>query len=104
MDEFTEEHHEKARAVTERLTMGPSKIWIENFAVDLGISYEELMEAADLKFDTGEATNLGENENYNDHYDKFPEFWEHWSKITGKKTSNAFGNFFETSNFFSCSC
>lgn len=72
-------------------------VWIEDFARRIGQSYEDLMEAAD-RWVSGEHYTYDNSEQYKDHWEEFPEFWDHWSLVTGRdKPSDA-------SSFFTCSC
>lgn len=93
----TEQQLVIANKVASRLSSGESEAWITNFAEnDLGMTYNDLMEAADAWVDDGEYT-YENTESYKDHYDKFQEFWEHYEKITGRAPS-------EKGSFFTCSC
>jgi hypothetical protein len=74
----------------------PSKEWIENFAGGLGLSYEEIMDAAEEYVEHGEYFVQGgrfEGEYVPD------EFWPHYESVTGKKVAEK-----DKGSFFSCSC
>lgn len=76
--------------------------WIDNFAGDLGMSFDELMGAADLWVTTDNGKWGGEytydnSETYKDHWDKFGEFWEHYQTLTDKTPMSK-------DSFFTCSC
>ena len=82
----------------EEIEKTQSEEWIDAFAETLSIETDELMDAAAHYTKTGNYTNLGSNENYSDHYEKFPEFWAHYETVTGKEPKHGNGN------FFSCAC
>ena len=44
-----------------------------------------------------ERTDMGSNDNFQDLYEKFPEFWEHYEAVTGMRPTAAV-------SFFGCSC
>lgn len=76
---------------------GKSRMWIEEFATRIHQSYDDLMIAADKWIQTGDYT-YDNTESYKDHWDQFPEFWEHYEKVVGKQV------LVEKDSFFSCSC
>lgn len=73
-----------------------SKAWITAFAVEIDQTYHRLMKAADDWFYHNEYT-YDNNESYKEHWDKFPEFWDHYKVVTGREPS-------EKESFFTCSC
>jgi hypothetical protein len=74
-----------------------SKKWIENFAADIDQTYNRLMGAAEDWLYSGEYA-YDNTESYKDHWDKFPEFWNHYEVVTGKKVED------KEASFFTCSC
>ncbi len=75
-----------------------SKRWIESFANDIDQTYSRLMTAADSWVDYEEYT-YDNSEQYKSHWEKFPEFWEHYKVVTGKEPKDS-GDI----HFFTCSC
>lgn len=73
-----------------------SKAWIIAFAADLDQTYKRLMDAADQWVNDGDYT-YDNSETYKDHWDKFPEFWDHYKVVTGREPN-------EKESFFTCSC
>lgn len=79
-----------------------SKAWIASFAEQLDQTYNRLMAAADMWVETDDGKYGGEytydnSETYKDHWDKFPEFWEHYKVVRGKEPVTK-------ESFFTCSC
>ena len=77
-----------------------SKKWLENFANDIGLTYSELMNAADYAAerdddDWSSYVTIG----VDTPYDKIGELWEHYAKVRGVKLPKGFAR-----NFFSCAC
>ena len=83
-----------------------AKEWITSFADDLknseeyieseGMTYEEIMKAADNYLQTGECGFLGNSYVY---VADWTTFWKKFEILTGKKPKDGEGG-----NFFSCSC
>ena len=73
-----------------------SQAWIRDFAESIDQTYNRLMEAADLWVSQGDYT-YDNSESYKDHYDKFPEFWEHYENVRGVQVA-------DKDRFFTCSC
>lgn len=73
-----------------------SKAWIVAFAAEIDQTYHRLMRAADDWFYHNEYT-YDNTEAYKDHWDKFPEFWDHYKIVTGREPQ-------EKDSFFTCSC
>lgn len=73
-----------------------SKAWIVTFAAEIDQTYHRLMRAADDWFYHNEYT-YDNTEAYKDHWDKFPEFWDHYKIVTGREPT-------EKDSFFTCSC
>lgn len=70
--------------------------WIETYAEDFGLEYQDLMTAADNYLSHGEYLIEGgrfEGERISD------DFWIHYQNVTGKAIDPD-----STGNFFSCSC
>ncbi len=76
-----------------------STLWIGQFAMDIGISYYALMDAAEDFVESGTYT-YENTETYKEHWEKFPEFWDHYEIVTGKKLDPDE----DRGNFFTCSC
>lgn len=76
---------------------GSSRKWIAEFADSIHQSYDDVMKAADLYVRTGEYTNVGSNQAYENRWNDFPEFWEYYEKVTGKIAT-------DKDSFFSCAC
>lgn len=76
-----------------------STLWIEQFAMDLDLSYYRLMDAAEDWLDNENYT-TDNRETYKEYYDKFPEFWEHYKVITGRAPEKED----DRHSFFTCSC
>jgi hypothetical protein len=67
-----------------------SKLWIENYATTLGVTFEELLEGAELHhLDPGGCQLSGQSIS--------DEFWDHYEKVVGHPVSES-----ERSDFFSC--
>lgn len=93
--DFPQAHHtEIALQVASKLN--GDRDWVERFAADLDMTYNALMKAAVRWITTGDY-HYDNTESYKNHYDKFPEFWERYEKITGEQVS-------DKSSFFTCSC
>lgn len=58
--------------------------WITNFASNLRISYDQLMEVAH-KYVYGDGHTMDNSERYKDYYEEFQIFWEHFEIVTGIK-------------------
>lgn len=71
-----------------------SEDWIRGYAVELGISFEDLMEGADAHLRHGDY--LVKGGTLEGEYTK-DEFWDHYEVLTGTTVK-------ERGNFFSCSC
>lgn len=71
-----------------------SKEWISNYAAGLGVSYDDLMNAAESYIEHGDYWNEGDRFDgvYLDNV-----FWDHFQAVTGKFVD-------DKSSFFSCSC
>lgn len=105
--DWLEEHGEDAEAEKQRKwpqTREESKVWLRNFAEEVGVAYRILMEAADnwleavidgdrwgayhtLPYDTPDCV-----------YRDRKEFWKHYEIVTGKKVEDY------EATFFSCAC
>jgi hypothetical protein len=72
-----------------------SKAWIEEYAQGYGFTYEEFMDAADDLEDTGDGSVCGGDRMEGE--STSPEFWQHWSVITGRVPQRA-------GSFFRCAC
>lgn len=75
-----------------------SKKWIEDFAASIDQTYNRLMSAADEWVSHGEYT-YDNSESYKGHWEKFPEFWNHYEVVTGKTVKED-----DRGSFFTCSC
>jgi len=76
-------------------TLDGSKLYIENLAENLDMSYEDLMDAAEDFIDYGNYCNVGINEDAS-----LPdEFWAHYELISGRIVPAD-----KRYSFFSCSC
>lgn len=74
-----------------------AKIWLEDFAEEIGISYKELMQGAENHIDHGGYVTL----NYDTPdvvYKKASEFWKHYEIMSGQSPSDA------EDMFFTCAC
>jgi hypothetical protein len=71
--------------------------WIEEFAARIDQTVSRVMTAAEDWLDGGEYT-YDNTEAYKDSWDEFPEFWKHYSVVTGKPTGE------KDECFFTCSC
>ena len=79
-----------------------SRRWIENFADRVGLTYDELMRAADDWIRSQENGSWGEYLNRGPLLDGEyvpDEFWPHYQKVTGKQIAHEYRG-----NFFTCSC
>ena len=91
-------HHWEHPLLEENSTESSSenKKWIQNWAYNNQIGYEELMEAAEDFLHSGEYWCQGER--FEGIY--LPEqFWDHYEKVTGTKVPKK-----DKHSFFSCSC
>jgi hypothetical protein len=85
-----------AEAVYQQLVNGPAKQLLQNFAADIDISYEELMDAA---------SDYHHHGNYLSDGGKFEGvsipigFWDAYQAVTGETVPKE-----DQDNFFSCSC
>lgn len=75
-----------------------SKKWIEAFAARLDQTPNRLMSAATEWLEYSDYT-YENTETYKDHWGEFPEFWKHFSIVTGKDVDGRDGDY-----FFTCSC
>lgn len=73
------------------------RAWIEDFAERIGQTYDDLMAAAD-RWERYNDYTYDNAEGYKDHWDEFPEFWTHWSAVTGRDKPE------DATSFFTCSC
>lgn len=71
--------------------------WIAEFADRINQGVKQLMDGAAMWDESEEYTFSGSNETYSSYHDQFPEFWEHYKVVTGRKAKNP-------TLFFSCSC
>src|SRR5690606_8459210 len=88
--------HPAFKVEVESLTVPLSKAWLEHFAGEAGVSYDELMEGADHYLRYGEYMIQGGR------WEGFStplEFWNHYQMVAGRVIEEA-----ERGNFFSCSC
>jgi hypothetical protein len=58
--------------------------WIQKFAERIDQTYNRLMQAAD-RYVEDEDWTYDNSETYKDHWQDFPEFWDHWSIATGRE-------------------
>ena len=75
-----------------------SERWIEDFAKDIDQTVSRLMSAAEEWLEYGEYT-YDNGESYKEHWDRFPEFWQHYEVVTGKAPAAS-----DRHSFFTCSC
>lgn len=75
-----------------------SRAWIANFASLLDQTPNRLMGAAEDWLNNDDYT-CDNSETYKDHWDKFPEFWDHYEVVTGKRVERS-----KRKSFFTCSC
>lgn len=73
-----------------------SEAWLRTFAVDAGISYEDLLEGAAAYVSDGEYLCQGERW---EGFSTPAEFWDHYEAVTGTKVSGR-----DRGSFFTCSC
>jgi hypothetical protein len=73
-----------------------SQRWIEDYALRLGLDYQQLMDGADDWVRRGEY--LCEGGLLEGSYTS-DEFWDHYQIVTGKHVNES-----EKTNFFTCSC
>lgn len=73
-----------------------SKAWISAFAAELDQTYNRLMAAADQWVYDNDYT-YDNSEVYKNHWEKFHEFWIHYTVVTGREPN-------EKESFFTCSC
>ena len=71
--------------------------WITAFAASIEQTYNRLMIAADMWATCGEYT-YDNAEMYKTKWREFPDFWLHWSIVTGRPVPD------EPESFFTCSC
>lgn len=91
-----EEINRKAEEVSDVMDKGyTSNQALENFANEIGVTYQELMEHAKEYLETGETWNEGPKF---DGVDTPDDFWENYSKVTRTEANP------EWKGFFSCSC
>lgn len=76
-----------------------SRKWLEQFATDIGLSYEELMTAAADSVKSEDEWGTYVTIHVDTPYDKLEEFWKHYAKVAYIKLPEKYGK-----NFFSCSC
>lgn len=85
-----------AAAVANKLNPSPAEQALRDFADEIGVNYEELIEHARLHQQTGEYWNEG---------GKFEgirtpaDFWRNYQQVTGEKLNNP-----GAGSFFSCAC
>ena len=72
-----------------------SEKWLIEFAENMGLAYDELMEAAKNNVDYGGYISDGGKW---EGFSTPPEFWRHYEIITGQPVED------HNANFFSCSC
>lgn len=89
-----EENNVSEKEPEDKVTI--SKKWIAAFADRIRQHPDSLMAAADNWVDNQDYT-YDNSESYKDHWDEFPEFWNHYEIVTGRKPS-------EAGSFFTCSC
>ncbi len=75
-----------------------SEQWLENFASEVELSYEELLEAADSYIRTGDYHVCQGFDTPNIVYQESTNFWKHYQTVTGKVLPEDMGM------FFTCSC
>lgn len=73
-----------------------SRAWLEKFASEAGLSYQEIIDAANDYLKSGEY--LSEGGRWEGFYTP-DEFWAHFEAVTGKRVSED-----DRGSFFSCSC
>lgn len=73
-----------------------AKAWVTQFASSLGMSYDDLMYAADCWVDSGDYS-YDNSESYKGQDKRFPIFWSHYTTITGVVAEYP-------ESFFACSC
>lgn len=83
---------------TESETVAASRSWIKEFGWWIDQPYDQLMDAAKLWIEDHEYT-YDNSEGYKDHWDDFPEFWNHYEVVTGTKVPEQ-----RRESFFTCSC
>lgn len=79
-----------------------SEQWIRDYAEELGLGYGSLMQGAENYIYSREQGDWGEYLSYGgllEGVSTQPEFWEHYSNVTGKELNPD-----HKDNFFSCSC
>lgn len=82
--------------ITVHKEVSPSKVWIENYADMLGITFDELMEAAHNYISYGEYLCRGGQ--FEGEYTS-EEFWDNYEQYKKIKLNSS-----QKTNFFSCSC
>lgn len=75
-----------------------SRLWIEKFAATLDQTPNRLMEAAENYVECGDYT-YDNSERYKNHWEAFPEFWRHYTIVTGNPAPKD-----ATEVPFTCSC
>lgn len=68
-----------------------SRIWLTKYADEIGETYDDLMDAARAYDEHGHYWNGGPD---SQHHDLPPEFWTHYSVVTGKAVTSSDGSFF----------
>jgi hypothetical protein len=89
-------NEEETRPVEFDAQLEISRNWISDFAEQLKMSYEELMEAAE-RWIFEENYTYDNSEAYKDHFKAFPTFWMHFKVLTGRSPHSEV-------SFFTCSC
>ncbi len=85
---------EIAKRVTEKILGNPDKDWIRDFADSVGLTYKDLMDAAEEWIKHDEYLNRGE---LLDGHSVPDEFWDHYENVVGHEVQ-------KRGSFFTCSC
>lgn len=92
---MTPKDQAKVNAVTDKLT-GNHREWLEKFAEEHGIDFDQLMDGARNWIEYGDYVYIGVDIDYDAASGKF---WEHYQAYTHEAVPQSKQN-----NFFSCSC
>lgn len=101
--DFSEEEEKENIETKEYILEEKQKLareWIETWASDIGSSYNEVMNGAQIYLEQGTYT-YGEGNEYTSEaqYDGIEEFWVQYSILTGKDFGNDLSG-----GFFTCAC
>jgi hypothetical protein len=75
-----------------------SEKWLRDFAAQIDIGYDSLMDAAKTWIDYNDYTVQQGRETWRDRFDNPKEFWHHYEIVTGTKVED------HEATFFCCSC